>query len=345
MPPRVSIVIPCYNEQATIRQLLEAIYHQTYPRAEMEVVIADGLSEDATRAEIAGFQDEHPDLDVRVVDNAARSIPSAVNSAIRAVRGETIVRMDAHSRPYPDYVERCVTALDAGLGDNVGGVWDIKPGGESWVAESIAVAAAHPLGVGDAGYRIGAQASEVDTVPFGAFQRTLVDKIGLLDETLVVWGGEFGRTPMSENCHRLLCALHTAKTSQTILALRLLEIPYVAPLPGYDTLASGVAAAVCRQLDRIDIVALVAARRLAFGDRTRNLWYSSFANRITICAAPAENISIHRTTAFHRYNASGMGRWFPVEHDHVTHGKTKEWLITSLHDCAFARMSIVCCCL
>lgn len=184
MPPRVSIVIPCYNEQATIRQLLEAIYQQTYPRAEMEVVIADGLSEDATRAEIAGFQDEYPDLDVRVIDNAARSIPSAVNCAIRAARGETIVRMDAHSRPYPDYVERCYAALDTGLGDNVGGVWDIKPGSKGWVAKSIALAAAHPLGVGDAGYRIGAQASEVDTVPFGAFQRALIDKIGLIDETL-----------------------------------------------------------------------------------------------------------------------------------------------------------------
>ena len=184
MPPRVSIVIPCYNEQATIRQLLEAIYQQTYSRAEMEVVIADGLSEDATRDEISDFQREHPDLVVRVVDNAARSIPSAVNCAVRAARGETIVRMDAHSRPYPDYVEYCLSALDADLGDNVGGVWDIKPGSESWMAESIAVAAAHPLGVGDAMYRIGAQASEVDTVPFGAFRRALVDKIGPFDEML-----------------------------------------------------------------------------------------------------------------------------------------------------------------
>jgi succinoglycan biosynthesis protein ExoA len=56
MPPRVSIIVPCYNEQATIRQLLEAVFHQTYPRAGMEVVIADGLSEDGTRAEITDFQ-------------------------------------------------------------------------------------------------------------------------------------------------------------------------------------------------------------------------------------------------------------------------------------------------
>ncbi|MFL7871656.1 MAG: glycosyltransferase family 2 protein [Anaerolineales bacterium] len=185
MPPRVSIIVPCYNEQATIRQLLEALYHQTYPRAEMEVVIADGLSKDATRDEIATFQREHPDLTIHIVDNIARSIPSAVNCALEASRGETIVRMDAHSRPHPDYVERCLSALEAGLGDNVGGVWQIEPGGKSWVAASIAAAAAHRLGVGDAGYRVGAQASVVDTVPFGAFRRALIQKVGPFDETLL----------------------------------------------------------------------------------------------------------------------------------------------------------------
>jgi cellulose synthase/poly-beta-1,6-N-acetylglucosamine synthase-like glycosyltransferase len=164
---------------------LEAIYHQTYSRAEMEVVIADGLSEDATRDKIAEFQRGYADLKIQVVDNTARSIPSAINCAIQASRGETIIRMDAHSQPYPDYVERCLSALDAGLGDNVGGVWEIKPGDKSWVAESIAVAAAHPLGVGDAGYRVGAKASLVDTVPFGAFRRSLIDDVGPFDETLL----------------------------------------------------------------------------------------------------------------------------------------------------------------
>jgi succinoglycan biosynthesis protein ExoA len=184
MPPRISIVIPCYNEKATIRQLLEAILHQTYPFADIEVVIADGLSQDGTLDEIAKFSNEHPDLVVRVVKNAARSIPSAVNCAIQASVGEYIVRLDAHSRPYPNYVERCLVALDAGLGDNVGGVWQIQPGDRGWVAESVAVAARHPLGVGDAAYRIGAKASAVDTVPFGAFRRSLIEKIGYFDESL-----------------------------------------------------------------------------------------------------------------------------------------------------------------
>lgn len=183
--PFVSVIIPCYNEESTIRKLLEALRAQTYPLAKMEVVISDGLSTDATRDVIAAFQKEHGDLSVRVVDNQARTIPSGVNQAIREARGELFVRLDAHSMPIPEYVERCVEAHQTGKGDNVGGVWEIRPGAETWVAESISFAAAHPLGVGDAMYRLNAKAGAVDTVPFGSFRRELIQRIGAFDETLL----------------------------------------------------------------------------------------------------------------------------------------------------------------
>lgn len=48
----VSVIVPCYNEEATIGILLAAIREQTYPLADLEVVIADGGSTDGTRAEI-----------------------------------------------------------------------------------------------------------------------------------------------------------------------------------------------------------------------------------------------------------------------------------------------------
>lgn len=181
----VSIIVPCFNEQGTIRRLLEAIYAQTYPRQELEVVIADGMSTDQTRQEIAAFQDKHADLEVKIVDNPKRIIPAGLNAAIRNARGEYIVRMDAHSEPSPDYVERCLFALQAGAGDNVGGIWQIEPGGEDWRARSIAAAASHPLGVGDARYRLGGAAQAVDTVPFGAFQRALLEWVGWFDESLL----------------------------------------------------------------------------------------------------------------------------------------------------------------
>jgi succinoglycan biosynthesis protein ExoA len=185
MPPFVSIIVPCYNEETTICQLLDSILAQTYPRAQMELVISDGLSTDRTRAVIAEFQKEHADLTVRVVENSARTIPSGLNQAIRESRGEIIVRLDAHSMPIPEYVERCVSAHESNKGDNVGGVWEIRPGADTRIAESISFAAAHPLGVGDAMYRLNAKAGAVDTVPFGSFRRTLIDRIGAFDETLL----------------------------------------------------------------------------------------------------------------------------------------------------------------
>ena len=183
--PSVSIIIPCYNEEATIRKLLEALRSQTYPLAKMEVVISDGFSTDRTRAVIDEFKKVHADLAIRVVDNKARTIPAGVNQAIRESRGEIIVRLDAHSMPIPEYVERCVEAHQSGKGDNVGGVWDIQPGADTWVAKSISFAAAHPLGVGDAMYRLNAKPGAVDTVPFGSFRRSLIEKIGAFDETLL----------------------------------------------------------------------------------------------------------------------------------------------------------------
>jgi len=185
MPPFVSIIVPCYNEQATILQLLDAVLAQTYPRSQMEIIIADAFSRDSTRERIELFQRDYPDFPLRIVDNERRIIPAALNLAIRAARGDIIVRLDAHSRPNPDYVERCVQALEQGKGLNVGGVWEIHPGARGWIAESIASAAAHPLGVGDALYRLNPEPGAVDTVPFGAFRRELIDQIGGFDEALL----------------------------------------------------------------------------------------------------------------------------------------------------------------
>src|SRR5512138_1093292 len=147
MPPSISIIVPCYNEEATIGLLLDAVLCQTYPRRLMEVIIADALSQDKTREIIASFQKNHPDLEVHIKDNVCRSIPTGLNLAGAAAHGEILVRLDAHCLPIPQYVERCVTDLEQGKGSVVGGVWSIQPGAKGFIAQGIARAAAHPLGV------------------------------------------------------------------------------------------------------------------------------------------------------------------------------------------------------
>jgi glycosyltransferase involved in cell wall biosynthesis len=181
----VSVIVPCYNEEKTIELLLQSLVSQTYPLTHIEVVIADGLSTDQTRNKIGDFQKRHSDLNVRIIDNPRKVIPAGLNAALQAATGEIIVRVDAHCAPKEDYIARCVDALEKGLGENVGGVWEITPPRQTWQALGIAAAAAHPFGVGDAYYRHTEKAMWVDTVPFGSFFHRLIEQIGYFDEQLL----------------------------------------------------------------------------------------------------------------------------------------------------------------
>ena len=167
-PPEISIIIPCYNEQRFIADVLQRLVQQSC-KARYEIVIVDGRSTDGTRQAIANFATENSDVSLRVIDNPARNIPTALNLGIRAARGELIVRMDAHSAPSSNYVARCAELLREQRAAIVGMPWHIKPGAASLMARAIAVAVSHPLGAGDAKYRFSGSASQfVDTVPFGA---------------------------------------------------------------------------------------------------------------------------------------------------------------------------------
>lgn len=185
MKPKVSVIVPCYNEQHTICSLLQAIYDQTYPLTDLEVIIADGMSIDGTREAIRAFSSEHPEFDLHLIDNPRRIIPAALNQAIKVARGEVIIRLDAHAIPRPDYVERCLISLGKTEAANVGGIWEIRPRNDGWLPRAIAVAASHRLGAGDARYRTGGGMGEVDTVPFGAFKKEWVERVGNFDETLL----------------------------------------------------------------------------------------------------------------------------------------------------------------
>lgn len=85
--PRLSIVIPAYNEENYLPRLLKSIRAQNYPGLH-EVVVADAESTDATKMIAKAFG-------CKVV-NARRGTPSlARNSGASAASGELILFLDA----------------------------------------------------------------------------------------------------------------------------------------------------------------------------------------------------------------------------------------------------------
>ena len=53
MPPFVSVIIPAYNAQATIKRAIDSVFAQAYA-GQLEIIVADDGSVDATSAAVSG---------------------------------------------------------------------------------------------------------------------------------------------------------------------------------------------------------------------------------------------------------------------------------------------------
>lgn len=182
--PLVTVIIPCRNEERYIGPCVESIIGNDYPKDRLEVLVVDGMSDDRTREILADYVARYPWI--RLIDNPRRIAPAALNLGIRASTGSVLVRVDAHATYPTHYVSRLVAALEEYGADNVGGVLRTLPGGKGAMAEAVAIAMAHPFGVGSSRFRIGTSTPRwVDTVAFFCVRRELFDRVGLFDEELI----------------------------------------------------------------------------------------------------------------------------------------------------------------
>jgi glycosyltransferase involved in cell wall biosynthesis len=179
--PLVTIVLPIRNEASHIARCLDAVIAQDYSPEKIEIIVADGQSDDGTREIATQYSVRDPRL--RLMDNPNRIVPTALNRAIRTARGEVIIRVDGHAVIASDYVRRCVEVLGEVDADCVGG--PIETVGETPMSRAIALAQSSPFGVGSAAFRYARDARYVDTLAFGAHRRGVFDRVGWFDETLV----------------------------------------------------------------------------------------------------------------------------------------------------------------
>jgi succinoglycan biosynthesis protein ExoA len=177
MLPRVSIVMPAYNEENYIAACIASVQVQDYPRERIEILVCDGRSTDRTREILAELSASDPRI--RVIDNPARLQAAGLGLLVKEATGDIIVRMDVHCEYAPDYVRKCVETLERTGADNVGGAQRAKA--KTFFQKALCAALASPLGVGGAKYRSPDAEGFVDTVFLGAFRRKVFETVGLWD--------------------------------------------------------------------------------------------------------------------------------------------------------------------
>jgi cellulose synthase/poly-beta-1,6-N-acetylglucosamine synthase-like glycosyltransferase len=179
--PPVTIAMPCFNEEDYIESCIRSVQAQDYPRARIEILVADGRSSDRTREVLERLVAEDPRI--RVLDNPDRLQAAGMNQMIREARGDIVVRMDVHCDYAPSYVRSCVEVLRRTGADNVGGAQ--RPRARTGFQKALCAALSSPLGVGGAAYRSADREGFVDTVFLGAFRRSAFDRVGGYDERAI----------------------------------------------------------------------------------------------------------------------------------------------------------------
>ncbi|MEA5496801.1 glycosyltransferase [Limnoraphis robusta Tam1] len=114
----VSVVVPIYNGEADLPDLIECLRSQTYPQDRLEYLLVDNNSRDRT-AEI--LQTLATDPIRPLSENRIQSSYAARNQGIRIAQAEIVAFTDADCRPQPQWLEKLVKPFeDAAIGIVVG---------------------------------------------------------------------------------------------------------------------------------------------------------------------------------------------------------------------------------
>ena len=106
--PEVSVVVPIYNGEADLPDLIECLRSQTYPPDKVEYVLVDNNSRDRTSAIINTAAKFNPITIRHLTENQIQSSYAARNKGIHNSKGEIIAFTDADCRPESDWLENLV---------------------------------------------------------------------------------------------------------------------------------------------------------------------------------------------------------------------------------------------
>ena len=178
--PVVTIAIASSDDELGIEACLRCAQAQDYPADLLEILVADAMSMDATREIVLRLAAEDPR--VRMIDNAQRTRAAALNSVLRAGRGEIVVPMDPGGDYGKTHVTKCVAALAASPADHVAIV--PRTTGRTLVERALSAVQQSRLAFA-AGSELAPGTEPVPTL-LGAVRRRVVERIGLFDPASTV---------------------------------------------------------------------------------------------------------------------------------------------------------------
>lgn len=119
----LSIIIPCYNEAATIHKILDKINQvNLIDNIRKEIILVNDCSKDGTKEALEKYVAEHPDINYRVLHHEKnKGKGAALHTGIKHATGDYLIIQDADLEYDPNEYNRILQPVLDGFADVVYG--------------------------------------------------------------------------------------------------------------------------------------------------------------------------------------------------------------------------------
>jgi len=115
--PLLSVVVPCYNERATVAELLRRVREVPIDK---EIIVIDDVSTDGSRDVVASLAKEHPEIR-QLLQPVNQGKGAAIRRGIAEARGDIVLIQDADLEYDPEEYPKLVQPIIDGHADVVFG--------------------------------------------------------------------------------------------------------------------------------------------------------------------------------------------------------------------------------
>jgi cellulose synthase/poly-beta-1,6-N-acetylglucosamine synthase-like glycosyltransferase len=138
--PRVSVLVPCRNEELVVEGLVQCLLALDYPHELLELIVIDDGSDDATGAILDRVSRAEPRLTcLHRAPGSPGGKSGALNAGLEHARGEIVVVFDADHKCRADVVKRLVRHFADPTVGAVQGRCIVRNSEESSLTKTIAI--------------------------------------------------------------------------------------------------------------------------------------------------------------------------------------------------------------